>query len=350
MQTTLQAIRAHPKLDLQLIVTGMHLSHAHGRSIRQIRKAGFDIDAKIRWYDTADPNRYAYKTAIAQKKLAQAFAELAPDIVLVCGDRVEAFAAAAMGHIGGRLVAHVHGGDRALGQLDDVLRHTISKLSHLHLCATRASQERLFAMGEDDWRIHCVGTPGLDGIIELSQQKACEPIDALVLLHPDSSDVLEQTIRSRMLLEVLTMKSIESVVIVYPNNDPGWDCIAGVWDMIEPTTSVKLVKNLSRAAFLGLLANAKVLIGNSSAGIIEAASLGTPVVNIGNRQLGRERSDNVIDVPWDQTQIISAIKKAMKSRYTGKNVYGGGNAGKRIAKVLADVSLSGRIRQKLIRY
>ncbi len=350
MRSALKAIRSRSGLELQLIVTGMHLSHEHGRSIRQVRRAGFEIDAKIRWYDTSDKSELAEEAAIAQVKMARAFADLNPDIVLVCGDRVEAFAAAAAAHLGGRLVAHVHGGDRALGQIDDALRHAISKLSHIHLCATQESKERLFAMGEDDWRIHCVGTPGLDRIVELSQKKPCDPIDALVLLHPDSSDPVEQLIRGKMLLEVIGGKSIGSVVIVYPNNDPGWQSIAGLLDTIQPTANVKLAKDLPRAEFLGLLANAKVLIGNSSSGIIEAASLGTPVVNIGDRQLGRQRSENVIDVPWVRDEIESAVKKAMRSRFTGKNVYGGGNAGERIAKILADVSLKGRIRQKLIRY
>lgn len=346
MRTALQAIRSHPALELQLIATGMHLSRAHGHTVTQIYREGFEIDARVAWRASMNVDEHAIAAADATAKLAFAFRDLNPEVVLVCGDRVEAFAAASAAHIGGRIVAHVHGGDRALGQVDDALRHAISKLSHIHLPATRQSAQRLYKMGEDRWRIHRVGTPGLDGIRECAAANPQPPTEVLMVLHPDSPDEARQYEQTRLLLGVL--RGIKGrVVAVYPNNDPGWQGIARALDAAE---NVVAVRDLPRDTFLGLMAGASVMVGNSSAGIIEAATLGTPVVNIGDRQLGRERSRNVVDVPWTATAIRGAVIGARQARYTGSNVYGGGNAGSRIARVLSDVTIDDKLRKKLIRY
>jgi GDP/UDP-N,N'-diacetylbacillosamine 2-epimerase (hydrolysing) len=346
MQTALHAIRAQPGLELKLIATGMHLSAAHGQSVRHIYAAGFEIEKRVPWRAAMNVDEHAIATADATSGLAYALRDMNPDIVLVCGDRVEAFAAASAAHIGGRIVAHVHGGDRAMGQVDDALRHAITKLAHIHLPATAQSAKRLHAMGEDRWRIHRVGTPGLDGIRETAAANPQPPVDVLVVLHPDSPDESQQFEQTRLLVDVLRKRD-GRVMIVYPNNDPGWHGIARA---LESVYDMRVLRDLPRERFLGLLAASAVLVGNSSAGIIEAASLGTPVVNIGDRQLGRERSGNLVDVPWKASAIAQAIASAQRRRYSGKNVYGGGNAGARIARVLSDVPLDEKLRKKLIRY
>src|SRR4051794_1816336 len=164
MRTTLAAIRAHPSLQLQIVVTGMHLDRAHGRSLDAIRAEGWRVEGVVPWPRSTSPAGTARSTGLATAGIAQTLERLRSDVVLVVGDRVEAFAAAAAGHLSGRAVAHVHGGDRALGQVDDSLRHAITKLSHVHLPATKASAARIIRLGEDRWRVHRVGTPGLDGI------------------------------------------------------------------------------------------------------------------------------------------------------------------------------------------
>src|SRR6478735_11398044 len=165
MATTLRAIRDHPRLQLQIVVTGMHLSRAHGRSKASIEAERWKIDRTVPWpEDKHDPSATAKHTGAAMARLADVFGSLDSDLILIVGDRVEAFAAAAAGHIGARAVAHVHGGDRALGQVDDALRHAITKLAHVHFPATPASAERIAKLGEDAWRIHLVGAPGIDGI------------------------------------------------------------------------------------------------------------------------------------------------------------------------------------------
>lgn len=348
MRSTLEAIRAHPKLELQLVVTGMHLDRRHGNSIDGVRRDGWKIDAVVPWN-----GEVAEATGTAIAGLARAFSKIETDIVLVVGDRVEAFAAATAGHISQRAVAHVHGGDRAEGVIDDSLRHAITKLSHIHLPATAASRERILRLGEDRDRIHLVGTPGLDGVKQLATSIGEFPAltrhrYALFVMHPDrdASDV-------SIGLDAIAKAGIEQTVAIYPNNDPGSDRIIRTLEQRRPKLAY-LLKNCARAQFLGLLRNAAVLVGNSSSGIIEAASFGTPVVNIGSRQAGRERSQNVTDVPCSEAAIRRAIQRIWNNgqpiRFTGENVYGREGAGKRIANVLARVRLDNSLLRKLISY
>src|SRR4051812_49055680 len=193
MRSVLDAVRAHPRLKLQLIVTGMHLHARHGRSIDDIRNDGWKIDATIPWRAGFSASAQAKATGVAMAALAAAFERLKSDIVLVTGDRIEAFAAAAAGHLSHRVVAHVHGGDRAPGQVDDSLRHAITKLAHVHFPATRASEDRIIRLGEDSWRILRVGSPGIDGIADAAAARkdvatAFPKLEkgkfALVVLHP----------------------------------------------------------------------------------------------------------------------------------------------------------------------
>jgi UDP-N-acetylglucosamine 2-epimerase (non-hydrolysing)/GDP/UDP-N,N'-diacetylbacillosamine 2-epimerase (hydrolysing) len=168
MRHVLLAIQQHAKLKLQIVVTGMHLDAAHGDGLAEIKRGGWQIDGVVGWDSDSGRDRktIARNTGSAIARLADAFADLKTDIVLVVGDRVEAFAAASAAHLSGIAVAHVHGGDRAEGQIDDSLRHAISKLAHIHFPATRQSAERLAKLGENRLRIHRTGSPGLDRITE----------------------------------------------------------------------------------------------------------------------------------------------------------------------------------------
>jgi UDP-hydrolysing UDP-N-acetyl-D-glucosamine 2-epimerase len=364
MRSTLRAIQGHPQLHLQLVVTGMHLDPKHGRSIAAIRREGWKINAVVPWRSTAnDPSATARATGEAVAGLARAFARFDPDIILVCGDRVEAFAAAAAGHVGQRVVAHVHGGDKAQGQVDDALRHAITKLAHLHFAATKQSAMRIKRLGEEPSRIHVVGAPGLDGILDepltLAEVRTLVPdvrprFFALIVLHPDEPAEAINHQRASMLLRAAQRIGYERLVIVAPNNDPGAPGIFRAWERAGKQQTVSVHRDLPRAAFLALLRDAAVLLGNSSAGIIEAASFGTPVVNVGPRQLGRERSGNVTDLPYSEAAIRKVLLKlwnrGKSRRFTGRNVYGSGGAGTRIAAILGRAALDASLRKKLITY
>ena len=365
MRSTLRAIQSHPGLRLQLAVTGMHLDARHGRSIDAIRRDGWTIDATVPWRGTSnDSDTTAAATGVAIAGLAKAFRKLQPDVVLVCGDRVEAFAGAAAAHVSQRVVAHVHGGDKAQGQVDDALRHAITKLAHVHFAATKQSAARIAKLGEDRSRIQVVGAPGLDGITDepltLMELRRVVPdlrkhFFALVVLHPDEPSEQLAFDRASMLLRAVRAIPYEQIVIVAPNNDPGAAGVFRAWEAgSRGAKNVSLHRDLPRAAFLALLRDAAVLVGNSSAGIIEAASFGTPVVNVGPRQLGRERNGNVTDVPCGEAAIRKALTKLWNRgkslRFTGRNVYGGDGAGERIATILGRVALDNSLRRKLITY
>jgi UDP-N-acetylglucosamine 2-epimerase (non-hydrolysing)/GDP/UDP-N,N'-diacetylbacillosamine 2-epimerase (hydrolysing) len=382
MRTVLDAIDANPALTLQLIVTGMHLDRRHGRTVDQIKADGWLAreHAMVPWRG-GDGSASATAAAMgrATADIASAISNLKSQIVLVAGDRVEAFAAAAAGHVAGCVVAHVHGGDRALGQVDDSLRHAITKLSHIHFPATAASAQRIERLGEDRWRIHRAGSPGVDGIVKAAQagfgDNPTTPIRsreknpghreygpnpawsggfALLVLHPSGADVWQELARAHITLKAIRRSGIPHTLIVYPNNDPGSAGIIRCWETeIDPTRET-VMRNVPRATFLGLMRDAAVLVGNSSSGIIEAASFGTPVVDIGPRQLGRERGSNVVNVPFIAARIEREVRRIWNGgrpvRFEGRNIYGGNGAGRRIAAVLARTPLDDRLRRKLIAY
>lgn len=365
MRSTLDAIRGHPSLRLQIVVTGMHLDRAHGRTLEDIRAGGWSVDAVVPWPASRKPSPAvtATRTGAAMTGLAATFDRLRTDIVLVVGDRVEAFAAGAAGSVSGKVVAHVHGGDRAMGQVDDSLRHAITKLAHLHFPATEQSAHRIRRLGEDDWRVHRVGSPGLDGIREAAASRSQLRSEfpglrprrfALLVLHPTHPDDAAEQMTARTVLAATRAVGYDRVVVVYPNNDPGAQGILRAWDEAEREPGVMFHRNLPRPTFLGLMRDAAVLVGNSSSGIIEAASFGTPVVDVGPRQAGRERGANVVSVPAEGHRIRQALARFWDEgrpvRFPARNVYGGGGAGRRIARVLARVPLTDRLTRKLITY
>lgn len=362
MQSTLRAVGAGDGLQLQLVVTGMHLQVAHGRSIDLIRRQGWKVDAVVPWGGAGKSSLLARDTGLATAGLAGVLARLKSDVVLVVGDRVEAFAAASAGHLSRLIVAHVHGGDRAEGQIDDSLRHAITKLSHVHFPATAASAERILKLGEDRWRIHQVGSPGLDQIASdaagRSELAAQFPMltsgdFALIVLHPVDSTGRREYDRANDVLNAVKAAGIEQTVVVYPNSDPGSREIIRCWR--DRRREIALVlPDIPRGLFLGLMRECRVMVGNSSAGIIEAGALGTAVVNIGDRQAGRERGLNVIQTTDSVESIRRAIQKAVKRPRTGRpdktHPYGGGGASRKIVRVLKGLVIDDKLRRKLITY
>jgi GDP/UDP-N,N'-diacetylbacillosamine 2-epimerase (hydrolysing) len=352
MRSVLESIESDPRLQLQIVATGMHLDPRHGGTLQQIPK----VDAVVDWPNASR----AIAVGAAISNLSKAFDKLKPDIVLIVGDRVEAFAAATAAHLADIAVAHVHGGDRALGQMDDSLRHAISKLAHIHFPATRQSARRLEKLGEDRWRIHRVGSPGIDDIRQSAADISSEFSDlkprryALVVLHPTDADESVELRRATMVSRALRSSGIERIVIIYPNNDPGAGGIIRHWQSLAHDRRFIVRRDVPRPIFLGLLRDAAFLVGNSSSGIIEAASFRTPVIDIGPRQLGRERCKDVRNVPYRQSRIASAVRRiwnaARPSRGKCGNIYGSGNAAARIVQTLGRTKIDPRLLRKIISY
>ena len=363
MQSTLRALRDHHAIELQLIATGLHAQPSHRAMRDEIGRAGWKIDAMVPWDEDARPIGIARAMGLATAGLADAFGRLQSDVVLVVGDRVEAFAAASAAHVSGRVVAHVHGGDRAMGQVDDALRHAISKLAHVHFCATRESRDRLFQMGEDRERIRVVGAPGIDGIRRdaLSSRGVREAIEldlneddfAVLLLHPTNHDDPLEATRARMLLDATRASFNGHIIALMPNSDPG---SMGIRRVLKAAAArrgqIRLLDHAERPMFLGMMRDCTTLIGNSSSGVIEAGSFGTPVLDVGPRQQGRERGPNVRHVEWNLPALCAAIRKTLRQRRTrpADNPYERGGAGRRIAAALAMMKIDADLRRKVIRY
>jgi GDP/UDP-N,N'-diacetylbacillosamine 2-epimerase (hydrolysing) len=347
---TLNAIRKDPRFVLSTIVTGSHLSERYGMTVAEVERLGVRIAAKIP-VDLNDTTGAQMARNIGTMLIGfvDALEELAPDLVLLLGDRGEMLAGAVAASHLSIPVVHIHGGERS-GTIDESVRHAISKLATHHLVATRASGLRLERMGEDAHRIVVTGAPGLDGIqqlaefsrVDLSRRcgfKVDHPI-VLFVFHP----VLYESDSSRAQTEacVSAMQSLGlQVVALLPNSDAGSNEIRRA--LLEAQQSGRFITypHLARAEFVSWMACCDVMVGNSSSGILEAASFGTPVVNVGSRQRHRERSGNVIDCAADSTSVRDAIALALaRGRFPVNNVYGDGATAARIVSFLSGVDLA----------
>lgn len=336
----MRAIDAHPQLELLVIAAGAHLIQP-ALTFRDV-KALFPVADSIPMQTAGRTGRFADVEAVGKgvARFGRSFESLKPDWVVVLGDRIEAFAAASAASIGGIALAHIHGGDRAEGVADEAMRHAITKLAHLHLAATETSAERIRRMGEKADHIIVTGSPAIDGL-DLVQPLADEPWarlgrpTAMVLLHPTGRDEPEEQAIAERVLEAVEG---ERVLVLHPNHDPGREGIVRAIRAVE--TRCVVAEHLARAVFLATLRRLAdergVLVGNSSAGLIEAPALGVPVVNVGRRQAGRERPAGVVDV---EDAAVVALRHAMaRARQMDRGAstpFGDGRAASRIADALA---------------
>ncbi len=366
-RSIMNAINSQTNLRISLIATGMHLSREHGYTVNEIEKDGFKIDAKIDMLLHNDTGAAMAKSlGIGIIGISQALEHIRPDIVLVLGDRGESFAAAiAASHMNIPL-AHIHGGDSTTGGcIDESIRHSITKFAHIHFPATSESAERIIKMGEEPWRVHTVGSPALDAI--LNKELICEDIlirkfslkpDKAILLvvqHPVTTKPENAAYEMKITLEAIAELKNQTILI-YPNSDSGGRSIIEVIKKYENLPFLHIFKSLSNLEYISLMNIAGVLVGNSSSGIIEAPSLHLPVVNIGIRQEGRQRACNVIDVVHNKSKIIEAVNTALHDKTFKQKVkqctnpYGDGKAALRIAEVLSELEINKALLQKKITY
>lgn len=331
LRPVMHAIDQHPDLTLRTIVTGVHLTTGSWRDIKQ---AGFTIDARAAMQRPNRTGRAADVQALGKgiATIGKALETLKPDVVLLLGDRIEAFAAASAASVGGYRTAHLHGGDRAEGVADEAMRHAISKLAHLHFPATAASRRRLIRMGEDPAAVWNVGSPAADGLASITP--APDAPEVIVMQHPiGQSDDVEH----KWMQGTLAATKRYRTLVLTPNHDPGRD---GIMRAIAEA-NVRAITHLPRPAFLAALRGASAIVGNSSAGLIEAAILRCPCVNVGSRQAGRERPSSVIDCDYGHRNVQTALKKAIALDLThSRHPYGSGHTGQRIAKRLASTDLT----------
>lgn len=360
MRSTLQTIRDHPGLDLSVIATGMHLSPTYGNTVEEIGAAGLRIAARVPApLEPATGATMARNIGLMLGAFTDTLESERPDVVLLLGDRGEMLAGALAGIHLNIPVAHIHGGERS-GTVDEPVRHAVSKLSHLHFTATREARERLVRMGENPAHIHVTGAPGLDGLTDgdlpdrsdVARLHGLDPDRpfALMVYHPVLQEAATAADDARALLTTLTGAGVQ-VLALMPNADAGSDGVRAVLTEAKGRPGVTVRTHLARPAFIAAMARADLMVGNSSAGIIEAASFGTPVLNVGPRQNLRERNANVTDVAAEPGALAEGVAGLLaRGRFPLQNVYGDGRAGERIAGLLAATPLDAALLMKVNGY
>jgi GDP/UDP-N,N'-diacetylbacillosamine 2-epimerase (hydrolysing) len=362
MKQVLKEIKQSKDFELTIVATGMHLMPEFGYTLHEIQKENFNtkiINCKIKT-DNKDGNAFYLGQLII--KLTEEFSINKPEIILINGDRVEAIAAALVGNYLMIPVAHVHGGDIS-STIDEHIRHATTKLSHIHFAATKLSAERIFNLGEEKWRIHVIGSPGIYGISKekLMEKNKLEYLykininkPFLILLqHPVSLEIKNSEKQIENSLEVIKEFKIPTLVI-YPNSDAGGRKIIQKIKEYENVPFIKIHKNINHLDFISLLSHAKIILGNSSSAIIEGSFFNLPAINIGSRQQNREKSSNVIDCTYEKKDIKKALKKALSNEFKDnldkcKNTYFKKNTGKIILEVLKKTEINDFLLQKQLR-
>tara|TARA_B100000242_G_scaffold294391_1_gene277088 strand:+ start:2657 stop:3874 length:1218 start_codon:yes stop_codon:yes gene_type:complete len=367
----LRAIDKHPDLTYRLIVSGAHLDTNFGRTLREIEEDGFRIDKEIK-IETDSETLFSSAQAIGSgiKEISKALEEISPDIMVVYADRFEGFSAVVASTQMNIPTAHIEGGDLTEGgALDDSIRHAMTKLSHIHFTTNKQATNRILGMGEEPWRVHTVGFPAIDLILENNYAFPSELKERLnidlnkpIIIFTQHSVTTQfdkaknQILPSLEVLKELADKNFQ-IIITYPNNDAGGkQIIKSINNFFKKDISnIQIHISLGRYLYHGLLALAKlenskvVCVGNSSSGIKETPAFSCPTVNIGSRQKGRLRGENVIDVPYEKSKIIEAINLSLTDSFKKKcqsttNPYWISEAGPKIADILSKT----KINQKLI--
>jgi UDP-N-acetylglucosamine 2-epimerase (non-hydrolysing)/GDP/UDP-N,N'-diacetylbacillosamine 2-epimerase (hydrolysing) len=362
---TLHHIAENPELDLHVLITGMHLAPEFGTTADFVAADGFNIVARVETLLASDSGgAMARSIGLGIIGITQVLETLLPDMVIVLGDRGEMLAGTIAATHLNIVTVHVHGGEVS-GTIDESVRHAISKLAHYHFSATPQSRERLIKMGEDPSRVYFVGAPGLTYLrqtepLPVAQIEEALDLDLskpviLVTQHPVTTESNQAVEQMRLTLDVL-QRIGRQTVITYPNADSGGRQMIQVLLEYLDTPSFRIRKSLGQRLYVSLLHHARVMVGNSSSGIIEAPFFGIPVVNIGSRQQGRERAANVIDVPHNAEAIYQAVQMAMydetfiEQAHHCANPYGDGFADERITKLLTNISLERCVLQKRLAY
>ncbi|MBI4589778.1 MAG: UDP-N-acetylglucosamine 2-epimerase (hydrolyzing) [Candidatus Rokubacteria bacterium] len=362
LRPLLEEVRAASDLKLLLFVAGMHLAPRFGRTVEAIEADGWAIAERIEMLDPEDsPEAVARSVGRGIGGFARAFARQRPDLIVVLGDRFEMLAAAVATLPFAIPLAHIHGGETSEGAMDNQIRHAITKLAHLHFASTEPHARRIARMGEETWRIHPVGAPGLDrlrGMEFLSREALATALGLpatgpwlVVTFHPVTLEYQDTPTHVEELLAALD-KVDGTLVITYPNADTaGRTIIERIEEFAAGCPRARLAKSLGEQVYLSLLRHADAMVGNSSSGIIEAPSFELPVVNIGSRQRGRQRGANVIDVGYGRDEILRGVEAALRPEFRERlrgvpNPYGDGHAAPRIVRVLREVALDDRLLQK----
>ena len=362
-----RAIEDHPDLDLEIIVTGAHLSSLHGHTIKDVERDGFNISDRIDSLIQSDHDADRLKGAANQlQRLVEIVDRKRPDWLLAPADREESMTMALCGAYLGLPIAHYGAGDRVVGNVDDMVRHAVSRLSHLLMTTHEDARQRLIRAGEEEWRVHNVGHSGIDRLrstVQLTSEDLAEQLGVksirepylMVIQHPLSSEIEFAGQQMRETLAAITELNLQTFVS-YPNSDPGSKQIIEVIEENSQKPNLHTFKNIPDVLFVNLLRGAAALIGNSSLGLLEAPYLKLPVINVGKRQTARQHTTNVFFVPHYRQRIVNQVKAILDDEETrrliarAENIFGEGNAGEKVAELLASQALDDKFLNKDLSY
>lgn len=363
LRWVMQGIQESEHLALQVVATGMHLSPEFGLTYREIEVDGFAIDRKVEMLTSSDtPVGMAKAMGLGLIGFADVFAQLQPDVVLVLGDRFEILAATTAAMAARIPIAHLHGGERTEGAMDDAIRHAITKMSHLHFVAAQEYRQRVIQLGEDPERVHLVGGLGVDAIRRVTLLNRSEleraldfklgPKSLLVTFHPLTLEDGVSESQMVQLLQALDALSDTSLVITLPNADAGG---RGLIKMIEAFVvthaNARAYTSLGQLRYLSCVAQVDGVVGNSSSGLLEVPSFKKGTINIGDRQQGRLKASSVIDCQPTCSSILQAIERLYSDEFgqvlkSTQNPYGDGNASEQVVRCLERADLVGVLKKR----
>ncbi|MBR1383472.1 MAG: UDP-N-acetylglucosamine 2-epimerase (hydrolyzing) [Ruminococcus sp.] len=351
----IRAIYQEPELELELIVTGMHLSEKYGYTKNAIENDGFPIAYEIPILDEDNsPRGISYTMASALKQFADCFKTSRPDILVILGDRTEMLAVAIAAMNECIPIAHIAGGEITEGAVDDCIRHSITKMSYLHFTTAEPYRKRVIQLGEEPQRVFNVGSLSSENILKapLKSEEAIRsnigiPLDlpyAVVTFHPVTLEADSAKEQALELCKAMRQKNEYYYLITYSNSDASGDVVNRILsDFAKSNKNASIVKSLGLVRYLSAVKYAKFVLGNSSSGIVEAPVLGTPTVNIGMRQSGRLMAETIVNCAPNANSIIKAIEGAEKIKHTPVYLYGNGETSAHIVAVLKEYLNNGKI-------
>jgi UDP-hydrolysing UDP-N-acetyl-D-glucosamine 2-epimerase len=357
----LKDLAAHPGVDLKLIVLAAHLSPEFGNTVSEIERDGFSIASRVECLLSSDSDVGMAKTlGLAILGLADALAQMRPDLLLLIADRYEMLAPASVALTLRIPVAHIEGGEISEGAIDDAVRNALTKLAHIHFTSTDIARARVISMGEEPWRVHRAGAPSLDHIRRSRLLPRNEIEEALglsiageitvVAYHPVT--IFKDTTAEADAVFAALEDVQGQIIFCYPNADAGsHELMARIRSFCAVHSNAHLFVNLPSITYWSLLREAWVLIGNSSSGIMEAASFALPVVNVGMRQQGRERGLNILDAEATVASIRDRLGQAREPAFrerlrSERNIYGDGHAAELIVEVLTSTLLENLLHKR----
>lgn len=362
IKNILKKIKESDCLELNLIVTGTHLSKMYGNTVDEIIRDGFYINEKIPIIlESASEDRMAIEMGTLMIKLSSILKKMKPDILLILGDRYEIFAAASTAITMNIPIAHISGGEITEGAIDEQIRHAITKMSHIHFPGAECYKNNIIKMGEESWRVFNFGDPGIDNIKKMKMLTKEELMHSLgvevdkntllVTYHPVTLEKESLKYQINNLIDAL-YKLDKKTIITYPNADNGGGyIIEKLKEFSNRSCKVKLVKNLGSLKYLSTMKLCGAIIGNSSSGIVEAPYLKVPTVNIGNRQKGRLMSESIINCSNKSEDIVNAVNYALSNEYQLKvkeitGLYGAGDTSEKIVEILETIEINEKLLKK----